>query len=52
MHGSVKEAHDSAEQLSLERGGEDQATDVKKRTHPDQQGAESSERGYESADLV
>jgi hypothetical protein len=51
-HGSAKEAHDSAEQLSLERGGDDQATDVKKRSHPDQQGAESEERGYEMPELV
>ncbi len=51
-HGSAKEAHDSAEQLSLEAGGEDQASDVKKRTHPDQQGAESEERGYEQPDLA
>ena len=46
-HGSAKEAHDSAAQLALEAGGENQATDVKKREHPDQQGAESEERGYE-----
>jgi hypothetical protein len=50
-HGSAKEAHDSAEQLSLEAGGDDQASNVKKRTHPDQQGAESEERGYEMPDL-
>ena len=46
-HGSAKEAHDSAAQLALEAGGENQATDVKKREHPDQQGAESEVRGYE-----
>jgi hypothetical protein len=51
-HGSAKEAHDSAEQLSLEAGGEEQASNVKKRTHPDQQGAESEERGYEMPDLA
>jgi hypothetical protein len=50
-HGSAKEAHDSAAQLALEAGGEDQATDVKKREHPDQQGAESEDRGYEMPDL-
>ena len=51
-HGSAKEAHDSAAQLALEAGGENQATDVKKREHPDQQGAESEERGYEQPDLA
>jgi hypothetical protein len=51
-HGSAKEAHDSAEQLALEAGGTEQASDVKKREHPDQQGAESEERGYEMPDLV
>jgi|ERR1700686_4757592 len=51
-HGSVKEAHDSAAQLSLEAGGEEQASNVKKREHPDQQGAESEERGYEAPDLM
>jgi hypothetical protein len=51
-HGSAKEAYDSAAQLALEAGGEEQATDVKKRTHPDQQGAESEERGYEMPDLT
>jgi hypothetical protein len=51
-HGSAKEAHDSAAQLALEAGGEDQATDVKKREHPDQQGAESEERGYEMPPLI
>src|SRR5271157_3903789 len=30
-HGSAKEAHDSAAQLALEAGGEEQASDVKKR---------------------
>ena len=51
-HGSAKEAHDSAAQLALEAGGEEQASDVKKREHPDQQGAESEERGYEMPDLA
>ena len=51
-HGSAKEAHDSAAQLALEAGGENQATDVKKRNHPDQQGAESEEQGYEMPDLA
>ena len=51
-HGSAKEAHDSAAQLALQSGGENQATDVKKRNHPDQQGAESEERGYEMPDLM
>src|ERR1035437_10860034 len=51
-HGSAKEAHDSAAQLALEAGGENQASDVKKREHPDQQGAESEERGYEAPDLA
>ncbi len=51
-HGSAKEAHDSAAKLALEPGGDEQATDVKKREHPDQQGAESEERGYEMPNLV
>ena len=51
-HGSAKEAHDSAAQLALEAGGTEQASDVKKREHPDQQGAESEERGYEMPDLA
>jgi len=52
-HGSAKEAHDSAEKLALESYGEGKsATDVKKREHPDQQGAESEERGYFSPDLA
>jgi len=51
-HGSAKEAHDSAAQLALEPGGEEQASDVKKREHPDQQGAESEERGYMMPDLA
>lgn len=51
-HGSAKEAHDSAAQLALEEGGKDQATDVKKREHPDQQGAESEERNYQMPELT
>jgi len=51
-HGSAKEAHDSAAQLALEAGGEDQARDVKKEDHPDQQGAKSEEDGFEMPDLV
>jgi len=51
-HGSAKEAHDSAAQLALEEGGEDQASDVKKREHPDQQGAASEERGFQMPDLA
>ena len=37
---------------AYEAGGTEQATDVKKREHPDQQGAESEERNYEQPDLV
>ena len=51
-HGSAKEAHDSAAKLALEAGGEDQARDVKKTDHPDQQGAKSEEDGFEMTDLV
>jgi len=51
-HGSAKEAHDSAAQLALEAGGEDQARDVKKNDRPDQQGAKSEEDGFEMPDLV
>jgi hypothetical protein len=51
-HGSAKEAHDSAAQLALEAGGEDQARDVKKMDHPDQQGAKSEEDGFEMPDLA
>ena len=52
-HGSAKEAHDSAEKLALESYGEgESATDVKKRSHPDQQGAEGEERGYFTPDLA
>jgi hypothetical protein len=51
-HGSAKEAHDSAAQLALEAGGEDQNRDVKKMDHPDQQGAKSEENGFEMPDLA
>ena len=51
-HGSAKEAHDSAAQLAVEEGGEEQAIDTKKKYHPDQQGAPSEERGYEQPDLA
>lgn len=44
-------AHNSAKE-AYEAGGTEQATDVKKRAHPDQQGAESEERNYEMPDLV
>ncbi len=51
-HGSAKEAHDSAEQLSLEPGGEKQNVSPKKTLHPDQQGADSEERGYMEYDTI
>lgn len=51
-HGSAKEAHDSAAQLAVEEGGEEQAIDTKKKYHPDQQGAPSEERGYMQPDLA
>jgi hypothetical protein len=41
---SVSEHHTAAE--AYEAGGDEQATDVKRRNHPDQQGAESEERNY------
>jgi hypothetical protein len=44
-------SHPSAAE-AYEAGGEQQATDVKKRSHPDQQGAESEEANYEAPDLV
>jgi|SRR5271154_6092470 len=40
------------DKLAYEAGGELSATDVKKREHPDQQGAESEERNYEMPDLA
>ena len=51
-HGSAKEAHDSAAQLALEAGGTEQASDVKKRDHSEQQGAASEEQGFEMPDLA
>lgn len=44
-------SHPSAAEC-YEAGGDEQATDVKKREHPDQQGAESEEKNYEMPDLV
>jgi hypothetical protein len=44
-------SHPSAAE-AYEAGGEQQATDVKKRNHPDQQGAEPEEANYEAPDLV
>jgi hypothetical protein len=44
-------SHPSAAE-AYEAGGEQQATDVKKRNHPDQQGAESEEANYEMPDLT
>lgn len=37
---------------AFQAGGELSATDVKRREHPDQQGAESEERNYEMPDLA
>ena len=51
-HSTSDEAHSHAEQLSLEAGGEDQASDVKRRAHYPQQGAESESRNFEAPDLV
>lgn len=42
--------HSPAE--AFQAGGELSATDVKRRTHPDQQSAESEERNYEMPDLA
>lgn len=44
------EGHTAAE--LYEAGGDEQATDVKRRAHSDQQGAESEERNYEMPDLA
>ena len=44
-------SHPSAAE-AYEAGGVEQATDVKKRSHPDQQGAEAEERNYEQPDLA
>ena len=49
-HGSAKEAHDSAEKLSFEAGGEDQNRDVKKMDHKPQQSAKSEEENFEMPD--
>jgi hypothetical protein len=49
-YATAKESRAAAEQF--EQGGEDANTDVKRRTHPDQQGAESSEDGFEMPDLA
>jgi hypothetical protein len=43
--------HDNARD-AYQAGGELSATDVKKREHPDQQGAESEERNYMMPDLA
>jgi hypothetical protein len=51
-HGSAGEAHSHAEQLSLEEGGTEQASNVKRRAHYPQQGAESEDRNFEMPDLV
>lgn len=51
-HNSPSEAHDSAAKLALEEGGVDQASNVKKRAHYPQQGAESEDRNFEMPDLV
>lgn len=51
-HGSAEEAHSHAEQLSLEAGGTEQASNVKRRAHYPQQGAESEDRNFEMPDLV
>jgi hypothetical protein len=44
VHSSAAEAY--------EAGGKLSATDVKRREHPDQQGAESEEKNYEMPDLA
>jgi hypothetical protein len=49
-HQTTTEHQSAAE--AYEAGGAEQATDVKKRTHPDQQGAESEEKNYEMPDLA
>ena len=51
-HGSAQEAHDSANKLAYEDGGEKQAEDVKKNDHPDQQGAKSEQDGFMMPDLA
>jgi hypothetical protein len=58
VFGNLQDAHEAAkkfspaERLEKEAGGSKQAVNVKKTTHPDQQGAESEERGYQQPDLV
>lgn len=61
VFGNQEQAHAAAallhkytgsKKLAKEAGGEEQAVNVKKTIHPDQQGAESEERGYEQPDLV
>jgi hypothetical protein len=51
-HSSADEAHNHAEQLSLEAGGTEQASNVKRRAHYPQQGAESESRNFEMPDLA
>ena len=51
-HGSAAEAYGHGSALAYEAGGKEQATDVKKREHPAQQGAESEEKNYEMPDLA
>lgn len=51
-HGSADEAHSHAEQLSLEAGGTEQASNVKRRAHYPQQGGESEDRNFEMPDLA
>src|ERR1035437_3717055 len=49
-HDSADLAHNHAEQLSLEAGGTEQASNVKRRAHYPQQGAESEDRNFEMPD--
>ena len=51
-HTSAAEAYGHGKALAFEAGGDEQATDVKKREHNPQQGAESEERNYEMPDLA
>ena len=48
----VEHQHGWPEQQFVEQGGEDANTDVKRREHPDQQGAQSEEDGFEIPDLA
>jgi hypothetical protein len=50
--GHTHEAAYKSPAEAYQAGGELSATDVKRREHPDQQGAESEERGYEQPDLA